>query len=395
MKICDIADAYHPTGGGIRTYLDEKARFVRASAEHEHALIIPADRDYHEQEGRTEVFGVRSPIIPGSAPYRVMLRHGRVMDILDRLHPEVIELANPYMQPRLARSLGANTGAVVAGFYHADFPEAYVEATLRGRLGSRVAGAAKRAAERYAGFAHRRLDLTVVASQALRQKLLGWGVPHVELVPLGVELDRFHPDRRDPAWRRELGVADDETLLVYAGRVDREKRVDVLVEMMRRLPAEAHCRLVVLGRGPRWNRVRDQASGDPRVRVLPFETDRTRLARCLASADIYVTAARFETFGLSVIEAQACGLPVVGQRAGAMVDRVPSGTGLLVDALDPEAMATAVRQVIQDGPRDMGRRARSLVEADSSWDTTFRRVLDLYARRRKPAAERGHVHQPA
>ena len=63
--------------------------------------------------------------------------------------------------------------------------------------------------------------------------------------------------------------------------------------------------------------------------------------------------------------------------------------------LDPEALAAAVRQVIQNGPPEMGRRARSMVEASHSWETTFRRLFDLYAKRREPRVERDHVHQPA
>jgi alpha-1,6-mannosyltransferase len=278
----------------------------------------------------------------------------------------------------------------VTGFYHTDFPRAYVETPLSRVAGRRVGRRLGRAALRYARRVHRRLDLTVTASPALQRKLRRLGVPGVVHVPLGVDTRTFHPERRDPALRRELGLAEGGRLLVYAGRLDAEKRVDVLLDMVRRVPADLAAKLLIVGEGPDAPRVDRAARADARILRRPFEPDRPALARLLASADCYVSAARSETFGLSVGEAQACGLPVVGQRAGAMIERVPEGTGLLVSALDPAAMAGAATTVLAGDPAAMGRAARAVVAARHGWDRTFTRLLDLYgnalgARRRGAA----------
>tara|TARA_B000000460_G_scaffold187794_1_gene135241 strand:- start:654 stop:1094 length:441 start_codon:yes stop_codon:yes gene_type:complete len=106
--------------------------------------------------------------------------------------------------------------------------------------------------------------------------------------------------------------------------------------------------------------------------VFPgFMDDREELARALASSDIYVSAMASETFGISVIEAQACGLPVIGVDSGAMPSRVSPANGILVPVEDTDAMAQAVLDIWPNKVAAMGREARALVEREYSWDATF------------------------
>jgi alpha-1,6-mannosyltransferase len=378
VRLCDVTDAYHSTGGGIRTYLEEKRRYIRSSTDFEHVLIVPSDRDFEIRDGRLITCGIASPRIPGCGPYRFMVRHPRISRLIRDLRPDVVEIGNPYFQPRAARGFPGRFPAVVSGFYHTDFPKAYVEQPLRRVLGRRGARRAGAGAARFARYVHSNLDVTLVSSPALRRKLRGIGVPRVELLPLGVDSTTFHPDRRDPALRRSLNVDDDDVLLVFAGRLDAEKRIDVLLEMTARFPPAFRWKLIVLGQGPRRALVERAGARDPRIRCLPFEPDRSRLARLLASADLYVSAVRTETFGLSVIEAQASGLAVVGQRAGAMIDRVSESEGILVSDPGPDALAAGVMALAGDGFRVKGGNARKRVETEFAWDRTFSRLFGLY-----------------
>ena len=94
--------------------------------------------------------------------------------------------------------------------------------------------------------------------------------------------------------------------------------------------------------------------------IMPgYVRDRAELARWLASGDIYVSGMADETFGISIIEAQASGLPVVGVAAGAMIDRVTEATGRLGPVGDAGAMAANILDVWNGDRSAMGRNAAS------------------------------------
>ncbi|HEX2167177.1 MAG TPA: glycosyltransferase, partial [Longimicrobiales bacterium] len=202
------------------------------------------------------------------------------------------------------------------------------------------------------------------------------------VLPLGVDLDTFSPTRRSGDKRTDVGATDEDLLIVYAGRLDTEKRPDIVFDAFDRLPERLRARLVIAGDGPMRGRLEERAAANPRARVIPFVQDRGELATLLASADIYASAMAHETFGLSVVEAQACGLPVVGVRAGAMVDRVRDGVdGFLVEPGSADAMAARIEATPrEDWPR-IGQRARSRVEVEFSWRRTFETLLQIYRSR--------------
>ncbi|MBN1294884.1 MAG: glycosyltransferase, partial [Candidatus Latescibacteria bacterium] len=177
--------------------------------------------------------------------------------------------------------------------------------------------------------------------------------------------------------RENLGIKKDDLFLIYAGRLDVEKRVSFLVEAFNKLPNNISAMLVLIGDGPLKDSI--QSSGNGKIIVLPYVTDKPELARILDSADIYVTAGPFETFGLSVLEAQASGLPVVGVKAGALIERVPQSVGLLGDKDSPEEMTANIVQLAQGNYKNMGYHARKMVESEFTWTRTFENILQLYS----------------
>jgi len=175
-------------------------------------------------------------------------------------------------------------------------------------------------------------------------------------------------------------------LLIYVGRLDGEKRPDVVVEAFRQLPSSLGAALLLLGDGP----YREQFAGCEEERIFApgYCRDRSDLAAWLASADLYVSAMADETFGISIIEAQASGLPVVGVAAGAMIDRVPDGLGLVGTVGDAEAMAANILAVLGGDMQAMGEQARAHA-LQFSWDQSMERLFGrVYARARLRAAER-------
>ena len=374
---CDLTQSWSDVGGGVRTYLLHKRRHILDSTPHSHLMIIPGPRDDVIEEERAVTVTVASPRVPGSPHYRLMLRNRAVRAALERYRPDLIECQDAYNLPWAAigyRRKRPETALVAA--YMTDFPTVYVERPVAKFVTRPVAGALARVCYGYCGLLYRRFDATFALSEnggAGKLRLLG--IPDVEVVPLGVELGEFGPSRRDPRLRAKLGLADGQPLLVYVGRLDGEKKPDLVVDAFRRLPRSLGAKLVLIGEGPLKAEI--SALGDERIVITGYMKSRAELARWLASADIYVSGMADETFGVSIVEAQASGLPVVGVAAGAMIDRVTDRIGRLGRVGDAAQMAANILELWNGDGRAMGEEARACAleySWESSMDALFGRV---------------------
>ena len=176
----------------------------------------------------------------------------------------------------------------------------------------------------------------------------------MRIVPLSVDLDRFGPGPVSTQVRRHLTSDEQAPLVGIVGRIDPEKGVDVLVRAMGLLQGDASgAHLVVVGSAGLApdgypERVRAEAErllGD-RVRFVGRTNDVPGTLRAL---DVLVNASVAEPFGLSVLEAQASGVAVIGTRAGGIPDFVFDGdNGLLVPSGDADALAKALDRLITD-----------------------------------------------
>ena len=381
MTVCDLTHAYHETSGGIRTYIDAKRRYVLAHTEHRHGLVVPGAENLHERGKGWDTMWVRSPTIPGAAPYRWFSRSRPAANALGALAPSSIELGTYYMPTEVRAAFAARSaarregrGCVVSAHIHTDFPESYAR-TYTGKVFGPERG--KRfgsLAEVYAREVLNRCDFVITLSPQFRDRMYEMGVERVIMVPQGVDLDRFGPHRVDPALRAEFEVPDNGVLLLYSGRFDSEKQVDVLVAAYDQLPAELNAVMVMIGDGPKRPELEAAAAARPGLHVLPYQSDKGRVAALLATADVYVTAGPHEVYAFSVVEAQASGTAVVGVRAGGLVSRVPEGLGFLVPV--GNAAEFACRIVDAAEAREvMGTAARRHAESRYSWTTTFDPIM--------------------
>jgi alpha-1,6-mannosyltransferase len=379
--ICDVTQSWSEVGGGVGTYLRHKRRHILSSTPHRHLLIVPGAEDAVVEEGRAITATIRSPHVPGSPNYRLMLRNGAVRELLERFQPDLIECQDSYNLPwaAIAHRKRYPETALVAGYF-TDFPTVYVERPFSKVMGDTLAGAAGRLCYRYCGSLYRRFDAVFALSEnGGATKLRSYGVDDVEIVPLGAELGDFGPSRRDDRLRRLLGIKSNEPLLIYVGRLDLEKKPNVVVDAFRKLPEAMDARLVLLGEGPLREEI--EALGDKRIFTPGYVRNRQELARWLASADIYVSGMADETFGVSIVEAQASGLPVVGVAAGAMIDRVTDDMGRLGPVNDADAMASNILAVWKSDRAIMSEIAQAHAR-QYSWD----RSMEALFGRTYPAA---------
>ena len=383
---CDLTQSWSDVGGGVRTYLLHKRRHILEQTPHSHLMIIPGDRDELIEEDRAITVTVASPHVPGSPHYRLMLRNRAVRAALEQFRPDLIECQDAYNLPWTAigyRNRHPDTALIAA--YMTDFPTVYVERPLSRFLTRPVAGLLGRICYSYCGTLYRRFDSVFALSEnGGAVKLRALGIDPVDMVALGVEVGEFGPDRRDPRLRSSLGLGEEQPLIIYVGRLDGEKKPDVVVDAFRRLPEGLGAKLVLLGEGPLKAQI--AALGDDRIHMPGYVKNRAELARWLASADIYASGMADETFGVSIIEAQASGLPVVGVAAGAMIDRVTNSMGRLGPVGDAEAMAANILQILCSDREPMRAAARAHAlqfSWDSSMETLFGQVYPAAFERRR------------
>lgn len=225
---------------------------------------------------------------------------------------------------------------------------------------------------------YNRADLVLAPTPSVAALIRGWGVTSsIGFWPRGVNHDRFRPAARDLAWRRSLGIADDEVALGFLGRLVMEKGLDTFAAVIAKLRERGvRHRVLVVGEGP----ARDWFAGQvPDAAFAGFQRG-DDLARAVASMDILFNPSVTETWGQVTSEAMAAGVPVVAARATGAVDLVQDGiTGFLVAPDDIDGYAAAIARLAEDGALRRRASAASHERAQSfRWDTANEAVLRSY-----------------
>jgi alpha-1,6-mannosyltransferase len=194
-----------------------------------------------------------------------------------------------------------------------------------------------------------------------------------------VDTGRFHPHRRRGWLRNRFGLGEGRLLLLFVGRFSKEKGLTRLFRsfelLSQREPGRYH--LLFVGAGPLGGELEGWASSRSDVTVWGYLQGQA-LEEVYASADIFISPGTAETFGLTLLEAQASGLPVIAGASGAAPELVAPGAGVLVDPGDPEAIAAAVSLLAGQNLSELGWQARCFVEERYSWKSTFDKLFQEY-----------------
>lgn len=356
MHIADMTMFYAPASGGVRTYLDAKHLRLRTHPEVRHSLLIPGAKACNSDG----VYQVPAPTLPFSNGYRFPVRASPWHAALHELQPDLIEVGDPYLTAWAALAARRQLKVPVIGFYHSDLPLL---------VSNRVGSWTETSVQGYISRLYGNFDRVLAPSQVMVDRLIDMGVENVHVQPLGVDLQMFHPRRRDDHLKQELGLKPDTRLLIFAGRGSKEKNLPVLLRCMKRLGSRYH--LLLAG-----SHMPLQVPGN--VSIIGHFCETAQLARLLASADALIHAGDQETFGLIVLEAMASGIPVVAVAAGAFTEIIAPPCGLLCEPNDPDDMASAVRQLFCDDVRARGQAARCHVERRYGWDSVVAGLLEHY-----------------
>jgi len=375
LGVLDISEYVGDFTGGVRTYLAEKARYVSRRAHLRQVLLIPGAHDAIVESEGVRCYRLRGPAIPFNHAYRFMLATRSTSRIVAHERPDVIEVGSAYFAPWLIFRARRQYMAPAVWFYHANLPRLVAPR-------QDLEPAPRRALARAVGWYTRQIaaavDRTIVASEFARRDLERVGVTNMVHVPLGVDLDLFHPARRalDPAARARLGLPDGPVAL-YVGRFATEKHADRLAAEWPEVYRRTGVTLLMVGEGSLRPRLESLAG--PGLRILGYTRARETIADLHAAADFYVSPCPYETFGLAALEALASGTPVLSADDGGVSEQVTrSGAGFLYHADEPGALVRGVESMIDADRVALGRRARAHAEREHSWDRVFDRIFGVY-----------------
>jgi 1,2-diacylglycerol 3-alpha-glucosyltransferase len=373
MRIGMMADVYTPHVSGITNYITLNKRYLERDG-HEVYVFTFGDEEFEDNEANV----IRSPGLPLlDTGYYISLSISRearkllnAMDIVHVHHPFLSgSLALRYCRPRAIPLVFTNHTRydLYAQAYLPVLPDIIGETAL----------------EAYLPAFCRACDLVITPSNGMREILKGFGVDvPIDVVPNGVALEPFHsPSGRIS--RLDLGFSPQDILLIYTGRLGPEKNLPFLLRAFNGASqAFEHIGLLIVGDGVERENLSDRVhhmSIEDRVRftgMVPYE----ELPDYLALADAFVTASVTEVHPLSVIEAMAAGLPILGIQSPGVGDTVNDGeTGFLVSEEDLAAFtAKMVRLVMNAEQRhEMGVQARLASQAYAIENTT-KMMLERY-----------------
>jgi 1,2-diacylglycerol 3-alpha-glucosyltransferase len=384
VRVALFTNNYLPFCGGV-TISVETLRTGLEAAGHEVWVFGPRFAPGGEAAPRI----VRYPSIPAATYPEFVLAipySPRVAGLVAALDVDVFHAHHPFLLGPTARRLARRHRRPLVFTYHTRYEKYAHYVPLRRPL---VEALAIRLSTRFAA----RADAVVAPSAVIRDELhaRGVGAP-ITVVPTGLDLDRFRPaDRR--AARAGLGLPADAPLVLYVGRLDREKSVDrVLLAFERVASTVSAAHLILVGHGREADRLKRLAgtlAAQGRVRFLGVRPH-GQLAPWYQAADVFLFASETETQGLVLAEAAACGLPAVAVSAPGCEEVVRDGeTGVLTKG-DPLALADAVIGLLVDPERRaaMGLRARQVAECRFDARLMIERTLAVYA---DAAARFGHA----
>jgi D-inositol-3-phosphate glycosyltransferase len=207
----------------------------------------------------------------------------------------------------------------------------------------------------------------------------------IEVVPLGVDVERFKPLDKEDA-RRQLGF-EDARIILFVGRIEPLKGVDILINAAAMLESDVECSVLIVGGDESSKAQIAQLQGlasdlgiEHRVAFVGA-VDHDKLPLFYNAADVCVVPSHYESFGLVAVEAMACGVPVVASRVGGLTGTVKDGeTGYLIPWLCPEPFAERIEMLLDNESlrRNLGEAAREAV-GRYRWESVAARVMGVYA----------------
>lgn len=370
MRIVHVANFYGPSSGGIKTTLHELGRGYLKYG-HEFIYIVPGPRYIKEQTPFGLKITLPSFTLPASGGYQIIRSNKQLLNLLEFLNPDRIEVSDRFTLLKVGRWAKQHKVASLV-FSHE---------TLNGLVKKYAPFVPISFRNKFVNWHNRKLaasfDTVIATTEFAAAEFVRIKTTNLRKVALGVDLVGFKPENRDHKLRKEL-LKGAEYLLVHCGRMSPEKEPARSVQAVRELvKAGVNVRLIIVGGGPLWNKIRKQSLGLP-IEMLGYVASREKVAGYLAAADIAIAPGPLETFCLSALESLASGTPVVASKSSAVGEILninsirPAGA---VASDNGAGFAIAIKQLLNKGR--LRKVAREQAEK-FSWANTVDAMLDVH-----------------
>lgn len=356
MRILMISDVYFPRINGVSTSIQTFRRGLHAAG-HETVLIAPEYPVPYTDAPDEHIIRVPSRYLPRDPEDRIM-KQGDLRSLrseLKRSDIDLVHIQTPFLAHYHGIGIARKLGVPVIETYHTYFEEYlhhYVPLIPRSVM--------RFVARRFTVSQCSALDALVVPSMAMQKALEDYGVRcPMHIIPTGMEMERFASgDGR--RFRERLGIPADRPTLVHVGRIAHEKNIDFLLRMFARVvKRKPEAMLVVAGEGPALEHCKSYVESlklSANVRFVGYLSRDRELPDCYNAGDLFVFSSKTETQGLVLLEAMACGTPVVSTAYMGTADIVKPELGARVAPDDEAGFANLVVELLNDPTR---RRAMS------------------------------------
>ena len=370
-KIAHLANLYGPESGGLKTTVNQLAvEYARLG--YEVLIIVPGQKSEQVRDKITRVslFTIKSPVIPFSGGYRLILRTSHVIRVLEKFLPDAIEISDRTTLLKIAKwARKRNIHVTVFAHERVDgifnsfakwLPMKELIAKMwnihTAKVASQVIATTLYASQEFQHLHKERKDLAPI-----------------RIVPLGVDLESFHPD--NIAYQTKS--LKSSNFLFACTRLSREKDPMFLLELARYWRENGFpYHLVIAGTGPLENSMRAQIEHENlNVYLLGYISDKRELSSLMAKAKVFLACGPIETFGLAALESLASGTPVICRDSAAIAEVIDCRSGIALPR-DPELWT----QNIQIFTRDFEKSRKFFARARSetfSWDQCVKSLIEL------------------
>jgi 1,2-diacylglycerol 3-alpha-glucosyltransferase len=372
MRIAYYSDTYLPTMDGVVKSMMEFRKQLEAY-DHEIYTFAPGSRETIQSNTDPKVFYYNSITFTPYPTYRLALNPWPSKEIIESKKIELIHSQTMGPMGYGARDIAKKKKLPFVGSFHTLIPYATHYISKR----KDVQDFAKDVAWKYLKWYYGSCDVTIVPSNTIKELIEKEGFMNVKVVENGINLTPYEKSLSDKA---SFNIDEDDFIFLFVGRIVKEKNLEVLIRASKKIVKEVpNAKFIIAGKGPEENYYKELVAKEDVTdlfRFLGFVPD-SKIYSLFKSADIFIFPSKFETQGLSGIEAMASGLPVVGADYLAISEIIQDGhNGILFNPDDEDDLVEKVMLCISKKKK----LSKNAIESAQKYsiETTTSKLLEIY-----------------